>query len=68
MSAKWKWERQESHLKFECMPFETIYGESDLGEINAVWRKLPPQMQDELYAFMKQGLRFIDNQTGDTKV
>jgi hypothetical protein len=50
------------------MPFETIYGESDLGEINAVWRKLPPQMQDELYAFMKQGLRFIDNQTGDTKV
>ena len=53
---------------FECMPFETIYGESDLGEINAVWRKLPPQMQDELYAFMKQGLRFIDNQTGDTKV
>ena len=53
---------------FECMPFETVYGENDLGEINAVWRKLPPQMQDELYAFMKQGLRFIDNQTGDTKV
>lgn len=53
---------------FECMPFETVYGENDLGEINAVWRKMQPQLQKELYEFMKHGLQFMNSQTGDTEV
>ncbi len=53
---------------FECMPFETVYVENDLGEINAVWRKMQPQLQKELYEFMKHGLQFMNSQTGDTEV
>lgn len=45
---------------FECMPFEVIHGKSDLREINRIWNKLNPVLRDELLAFIKQGLAFMN--------
>lgn len=52
---------------FECMPFEVVYGDSALGEINAVWRRLKPQLQNELLDFIQHGLKFINSQFEDTE-
>lgn len=50
---------------FECMPFEVVYGDSAMGEINAFWRRLKPQLQEELLEFIKQGLQFVNRQFED---